>query len=198
MAHNTFRRLTALATFAAFAAFAPMTFHPSTALAADKPAAADAPAYGQAVQKAVDFLRTKGQAKDGSFTAAAGPAVTALVTTSVLRNGRTADEPVVAKALKYLEGFVQPDGGIYQPKSQHRNYETCVAIQCFAEANRDGRYAKLLKAADRFVKGLQWDEGEKRDVSDADYGGAGYGRHERPAESRPFVVPAGRAPVGVN
>ncbi len=150
------------------------------AAAADDADSAEIRAYEQAVQKAVDFLRTKGQAKDGSFSAAASPAVTALVTTAVLRNGRTADDPLVAKSLKYLQGFVQPDGGIYQPKTQHRNYETCVAIVCFAEANRDGRYDKLLAAADRFVKGLQWDEGEKRDISDPTYGGAGYGSTSGP------------------
>src|SRR2546423_6269502 len=68
-----------------------------------------AAAREQAVARAVDFLRTKGQADDGSYSAASGPAVTALVTTALLRNGRTPNDPQIAKSLKYLEGFVQPD-----------------------------------------------------------------------------------------
>ena len=69
----------------------------------------------------------------------------------------------MAKSLKYLEGFVQPDGGIYADKSTHQNYETCLAILCFTEANADGRYDKLIAAAEKFVKGLQWDESEGHD-----------------------------------
>lgn len=176
---------------AAIAALASISFSLTPAIADDKPA--DAQAYEQAVQKAIDFLH-KNQAADGSFTAATGPAVTALVTTAVLESGRTADDPVVAKALKFLEGFIQPDGGIYQPKSQHRNYETCIAIQCLAAANRDGRYDKQLKAADHFVKGLQWDEGEQRSIDDPNYGGAGYGRSERPDLSNTsFLIDALKA-----
>ncbi|HEV7221455.1 MAG TPA: hypothetical protein VGN42_02070, partial [Pirellulales bacterium] len=94
----------------------------------------------QAVNKAIDFLRQKGQADDGSFSKQAGPAVTALVTTAVLRHGRTAEDPLAAKALKYLEGFVQKDGGIYKNESKVQNYETSLALMCFAQANRDGRY----------------------------------------------------------
>ena len=56
---------------------------------------------------------------------------------------RSAD-PVVAKSLKYLESFVRKDGGIYQPDSNHVNYETCITIMAFAEANKDGRYTKLI------------------------------------------------------
>ena len=176
---------------AAIVALASISFSLTPALADDKPA--DAQAYEQAVQKAIGFLR-KNQAADGSFTAATGPAVTALVTTAVLESGRTADDPVVAKALKFLEGFIQPDGGVYQPKSQHRNYETCIAIQCLAAANRDGRYDKQLKAADHFVKGLQWDEGEQRSIDDPNYGGAGYGRSERPDLSNTsFLIDALKA-----
>ena len=67
----------------------------------------------------------------------------------MLRHGRTPDDPVVAKALKYLEGFVHDDGGIYAPGSIRQNYETSLAILCFHEANTDGRYDELLKRAKR-------------------------------------------------
>ena len=134
----------------------------------------------KAVGQAIEFLRQKGQAEDGSFSKQAGPAVTALVATAVLRHGRTTEDPLVAKALKYLEGFVQEDGGIYKPESKVQNYETSLALMCFAEANRDHRYDALIENAENFLKGLQWDGEEGHDESSFSYGGAGYGGHKRP------------------
>jgi len=134
----------------------------------------------KAVGKAIEFLRQKGQAEDGSFSKQSGPAVTALVATAVLRHGRTTEDPLAAKALKYLEGFVQKDGGIYKPDSKVQNYETSLALMCFVEANRDGRYDKLIENAEKFLKGLQWDGDEGHDESSFSYGGAGYGGHKRP------------------
>jgi len=144
------------------------------------PAAADAPTYQQMVDRAIRFLQTKGQAPDGSYAAQVGPGVTAVVTTGILRHGRSPDDPLVAKSLKYLEGFVRPDGGIYEKDNFYRNYETSLALLCFAEANRDGRYDKLIANADRFLKGIQWDEDEGHKLSSPSYGGAGYGKHKRP------------------
>src|SRR5947199_10738537 len=89
---------------------------------------ATAKKYEQMVDKAIQYLAAKGQADDGSFNAAAGPAVTALVTSAILRHGRSPEDPVVAKALKYVERFVQSDGGIYPAGSNNKNYETCIAI----------------------------------------------------------------------
>ena len=87
---------------------------------------------------------------------------------------------MVAGSLEYLEKFVQLDGGIYAPKSRLRNYETCLGVMCFAEANRDGRYDKILKDADSFLKGLQFGDADNRQPSDIAYGGVGYGGPERP------------------
>jgi squalene-hopene/tetraprenyl-beta-curcumene cyclase len=148
--------------------------------AADDALASRAKAYEAAVQKGIEYLRITGQANDGSFSAAAGPGITAIIATSVMANGRTADDPLVAKSLQYLEGFVQPDGGIYAPKSRLRNYETCLGVMCFAAANRDGRYDKTLKNADAFLKGLQFGDKDNRTPSDIAYGGVGYGGAERP------------------
>ncbi len=161
-------------------------------LCAGRSAAQDADkSREKVVQKAIDFLRTKGQAEDGSFSANASPAITALVVQSVLRNGRTVADPTVAKGLAYLDQFVQPDGGIYKPGSRHRNYETCVALVCYSEANADGRYTKLIKNADDFLKKGQWDESEGVERSAITYGGAGYGQAERPDLSNTsFLVEA--------
>src|SRR5439155_866677 len=97
---------------------------------------ATAKKYEQMVDRAIAFLATKGQADDGSFNAQAGPAVTALVTTAVLRHGRSPEDPLVAKALRHVERFVHDDGGIYEG-AYNRNYETCIAMLCFKEANRN-------------------------------------------------------------
>lgn len=132
-----------------------------------------------AIAKTVEFL-AKQQTPEGAFTPQTGAAVTALVTAGLLKSGRPADDPVVAKSLKYLQSFVQPDGGIYAPESNYKNYETGIAILAFAEANKDGRYTELLKGSEKFVRGLQWDETEGKDKSDPTYGGAGYGKSARP------------------
>lgn len=154
-----------------------LTLHAAEPVA---PEAADHQQYEQMVSRAIGYLGSQGQAEDGSFSAQAGPAVTALVATAMLRHGRTPADPLVAKALKYLDGFVQPNGGIYRDGSLYGNYETSIAILCYAEANVDGRYDTLLKRAEAFLVGLQWDEGEDIDPSDPRYGGAGYGRNKRP------------------
>jgi squalene-hopene/tetraprenyl-beta-curcumene cyclase len=150
--------------------------------------------YEQTVTRAIQYLQSKGQAQDGSYSARTGPAVTALVTTGILRAGRSVDDPLVSKSLKYLEGFVQPDGSVANPQSAYKNYETCLAILCFSEANKDGRYNRLLKKADAFVKGEQWDEGEGHDKASFSYGGAGYGSKKRPDMSNTsFLIEALRA-----
>lgn len=150
--------------------------------------------YEQMVSKAINYLTAKGQAEDGSFSSFAGPGITSLVTTAVLRNGRTPDDPLVKTSLAYVKRFVRPDGGIYQEGTLYRNYETCLAILCFKEANADGRYDQLLRKADAFVKGAQWDETEDMDASNTFYGGAGYGRHKRPDLSNTnFLIEALKA-----
>ena len=129
--------------------------------------------------KAISFLRTT-QKEDGSWTTANAPGITGLIVTSLLRSGVPADDPVTAASLKYLSGFVQPDGGIYFSKSNHRNYETCIAVLAFSEANQDGKYKSVIAAADKYLRQQQWDEEELKSKDDPAYGGAGYGSKSRP------------------
>ena len=129
--------------------------------------------------KAIAFLRTT-QKEDGSWTTANAPGITGLVATAFLRSGVARDDATVAAALKFLNGFVQPDGGIYHPKSNHRNYETCIAILAFSEANQDGKYKTLIAGADKYLRQQQWDEEEGKAPADPAFGGAGYGSKSRP------------------
>jgi squalene-hopene/tetraprenyl-beta-curcumene cyclase len=136
-------------------------------------------AYRESVSRGMAYL-SKAQADDGSYSSQAGPGLTAIVATSLLRQGRTAEDAVVAKSLKYLEGFVHEDGGIYAPGSRYQNYETSLGILCFHAANADGRYDELLKKAEAFDKKIQWDSDEGHEEASMNYGGAGYGSHSRP------------------
>jgi squalene-hopene/tetraprenyl-beta-curcumene cyclase len=143
---------------------------------------------------AVTFLKHTAQAEDGSFSQLADPGVTALATTALLRSGLPPDDRQVAKSLQYLESFAKDDGGIYRDGTFYRNYETCIAIMCFAAANVDGRYDELLAAAESFVTSLQWGTDEGQSIDDPAFGGGGYGKHQRPDLSNTqFLIDALRA-----
>lgn len=129
--------------------------------------------------KGINFLKNS-QLDDGLWTTETVPGISALVTTALLESGVPASDPVVSKALKRLAEFVKKDGGIYYAKSNHRNYETCISIMAFSAANQNGRYNTIIKNAEKFLRGLQWDEGEGIESSDTAFGGAGYGKHQRP------------------
>ena len=132
----------------------------------------------KAVSKGLKFLAEQGQSKSGTFSDRVGPGVTALAITAAMRSGRGVEDPLVAKGLAALKTYVKPDGGIYG-NGRLKNYETCVAMLCFAEANRTGEYTALLGRAKEFVTGRQFSEG-KRDPSDPWYGGVGYDGSGRP------------------
>ena len=146
--------------------------------AAETTNAAAGTVFQRTTNRGVAFLR-KMQNPDGSYSAELGPGVTAIVATSLLRNGISERDPAVAKALQYIEQFVQDDGGIYQPASIYRNYETSLAMMCFAETKQE-RFADYLARAQKFIKKLQWDDEEGHGLSSPSYGGAGYGKHKRP------------------
>ncbi len=123
------------------------------------------------VAKGVAFLKTR-QGTDGSFSGKVpgqGPGITALVVAALLRNGASPDDPMVANALKYLEGQVKKDGGIYEKGLA--NYVTSVALMTLSEANQGGKYDTIIKNASKFLKRLQYDS----DEGDVKYGGVGYG-----------------------
>ncbi len=142
----------------------------ATAVAAD-----DAPDANALAAKAVAFLRTR-QGKDGSWSGDREPGITALVVTAMLRTGRIAPEdPVITKGLTFLEKYIGPKGGLSE--APHSVYTTSVALMAFHEANRNagGRYDRIIKGSQEFLKGTQTDEGEGKGREDPAYGGSGYG-----------------------
>ena len=138
------------------------------------------------LEKAVAYLKTR-QNEDGSFAPKlGGPGITALIVAGLIRNGYSPDDPMIYKARKYLEQFVQKDGGIYN--KQLANYTTCVALMAFKEANKSGKYDKIIENATKFLKSLQSDPG---DESDTKFGGVGYNGKERPdASNTQFFIEA--------
>lgn len=147
---------------------------------------------GEIIAKGLKYLAEAGQSDRGTFSDRVGPGVTALALTGVLRNGRSLDDPMVAKGLQALEGFVKPDGGIYG-NGRLKNYETCVAMVCFSEANRSGKYNQILADAKKFVTGVQY-AGANQNASEPWYGGASYGGEGRPDLSNTgYLIEALRA-----
>ena len=150
----------------------------SAALALGTPALARSwsadPTIESLTEKAVAFLKPR-QESDGSWSPnRKEPGITALVITALLRSKRvTPTEPVVAKGLTYLEGFVDPMGGM--PQAAHASYSTAIALMAFQEANVGGRYDAIVKGGQGFLKSKQWDESEAKNPGDPFYGGAGYG-----------------------
>jgi squalene-hopene/tetraprenyl-beta-curcumene cyclase len=140
---------------------------------------ASAPAAGElkaVLDKAYESLKAR-QNDDGSFAPKlGGPGITALAAAALVKAGRGPDDPVVAKALKYLESRVKPDGGVYDRRLA--NYTTCLAIMAFQEANANGKYDRVIASAAKFVKSLQYGDGT--DPADVRFGGVGYDGTSRP------------------
>ena len=133
-----------------------------------------------AIAKATTFLRDYGQQPDGSFSPQSGPAITALVVKALVQNGTPARDPMVERGIEYILTFQQPDGGIYQQESAVANYETSIAMLALHACNAFHQYQEVIYKAEQFLTAIQWDESEGNVPADPEYGGAGYGRHERP------------------
>ncbi|MGV3484794.1 MAG: prenyltransferase/squalene oxidase repeat-containing protein [Planctomycetaceae bacterium] len=131
--------------------------------------------------RGIEYLKTRGQAEDGSFSRESGSAVTSLCVAAILMHRPEAkNDPTIKRALAFIESNIRGDGGVYAEGSKHKNYETCIATAALIEANENGKYDSVLARAKVFIKDLQWDEGEGVTKSDPAYGGAGYGSHSRP------------------
>lgn len=155
---------------------------PGPILGADDPqkgAAGDPASADKLIARGVAFLRPRQDAK-GGWSTQREPGITALVVSALLRSGQVSPaDPVITRALTYLEGYVGPNGGVSE--EVHANYATAIALLAFHEANRNGRYDGVIKAGQDFLKGKQWDESEGKGREDPFYGGAGYGgRNSRP------------------
>jgi len=152
---------------------------------ADEPAkrlGPDAKEWNRVVDKAIGYLKTS-QGAEGGWSVDRSPGVTGVALTGMLETGKvTAKDPTVEKALKYVESLVNPKAGHIagrDPKVQLQNYVTCVNVMALIAADRDS-YKSVIGDATKFLKQLQWDEGEGKSTKDDFYGGAGYDSKSRP------------------
>lgn len=134
------------------------------------------------VTKAVTHLRAT-QAEDGSWSREKSVGVTGVVVTGLLETGRVGpSDPMMARAVKYIESLVNPQAGHIagrDPKVQLQNYVTSINVMALSAAGRD-TYKSVIGDAVRFLRKLQWDEEEGKKASDDFYGGAGYDSQSRP------------------
>lgn len=142
--------------------------------------------------KAIAYLRAQ-QADAGGWSINTSgpnyPAISALVLNGMLMQpGLDATDPTIAKGIRYVLSFKQPDGGIYDQVLP--SYNTAIAISMLTRAKTPEAQAAIAPAVD-FLKQLQFGDGALVDGPFAKetgkvarehpfYGGVGYGRHGRP------------------
>jgi squalene-hopene/tetraprenyl-beta-curcumene cyclase len=140
------------------------------------------PTWEQMVDRTIGYFR-KTQAPDGSWGGKVSPGITGIVLTGLLKTGRLKpDDPMIESALGYIETLVHPEEGHLAGKGaavKLQNYVTSVNVMALVEANRP-KYKTVIDRASKFLRKLQWDEGESKAKDDAFYGGAGYDSKSRP------------------
>jgi squalene-hopene/tetraprenyl-beta-curcumene cyclase len=151
----------------------------------EKPARAVGPdpkQWNAVVDRAVAYLK-RTQDSNGSWSQERSPGVTGIALTGLLQSGKvTAKGPVAERALKFIEGLINPKAGHIagkDPKPQLQNYVTSINVMALTAADRDS-YKQVVGDAVRFLKNLQWDEGEDKTRDSDFYGGAGYDSKSRP------------------
>ncbi len=79
-----------------------------------------------------------------------------------------ANHPAIIKALAFIDGFKQKDGGIYAIDEGLGNYTTALALQVYALTRPEDQ--KTITAAQKYLLGLQ-----NTDQASLGFGGIGYG-----------------------
>jgi len=177
------RRLCWTGTAAAACALALGTLAPGGDTKAKPAAPVDAARWNAVVEKAIAFLKDS-QDKNGGWSTAKTPGVTGVALTGLLRSGKVGpNDPTAKRALAYIEGLVNPKAKHIagkDPKVQLQNYVTSINVMALSAANKADKYEKIIGDAVKFLKQLQWDEGEGIKQDNDFYGGAGYDSKSRP------------------
>ncbi|HZZ80690.1 MAG TPA: prenyltransferase/squalene oxidase repeat-containing protein [Gemmataceae bacterium] len=155
----------------------------SLSSAGEKKVGPDQKTWDAVTRKAAKFLQST-QDKNGGWSTDKTPGVTGIALTGLLRTGQaTAQDPVGAKALAYIESLVDPDKKHIAGKGAKvnlQNYVTSINVMALVEAKQDAKYKAVIGDAVTFLKKLQWDEDDGKDKKDPFYGGAGYDSKSRP------------------
>jgi squalene-hopene/tetraprenyl-beta-curcumene cyclase len=85
--------------------------------------------------------------------------------------------PSVTRGAHFLAGMAQADGGIYDPRDPARalpNYNTALSLAALARVD-DPAHRPLIRRAQAFLAGSQFDESRGYTRQHPAYGGIGYG-----------------------
>jgi len=127
-----------------------------------------------ATDRGIAYLKAH-QSADGSWSDSVG--VTSLALRGMLQNYhnyRETDKELISRSLHFISSKVQKDGSITEIP-QLANYNTATAIQAL-KATGDPQYAEVIANAQRYLKGIQIDEGNGHSPDYKYYGGMGYGK----------------------
>lgn len=147
--------------------------------------AATAERAHELIRRGVRYLLAA-QEPEGGWAGESGPGVSCLVLKALIcEPGVGPAHPAVRRGVEFVLKSQRDDGGIYSGDGLLKNYESSVALSMFAaleKADRGGAPGQTARCERlrRFLIEHQWDEGENKSVDDPWYGGAGYGRGERP------------------
>ena len=148
------------------------------------------PALRSKARRATDaglhFLRGT-LADDGSYSSSVG--VTAIALRAYLTSHRgysETDGAFITRPLGFILKHVDDDGSISET-NQNRNYNTAVSVIAL-KATGNPKYTDKIAKAQKFLAGLQIDEGEGYAPDHAYYGGIGYGGDERPDLSNQYIA----------
>jgi squalene-hopene/tetraprenyl-beta-curcumene cyclase len=140
----------------------------------------------RAVDEGLRYLRET-QLENGSWSNSVG--ITALALRAYLESHRGYDEtdgPFITRPIEFILSHVNEDGSISE-SLQNRNYNTATAMVAL-KATGNPTYDGVLANAQKYLAGLQIDEGEGYDEGHRYFGGIGYGGDERPDLSNQYMA----------
>lgn len=138
-----------------------------------------AKSWDEVTDAAVGYLKTT-QAEDGSWSKAAHPGITSVVLSGLFRTGKaTADDPIAAKGLKFVEGYIDPkDGSLAVGDIRHKFYVTSNNLLALADSKAK-KYEPVIAAAATYMKKGQVGADDMKKDDDVNFGGFGYGPGSR-------------------
>jgi squalene-hopene/tetraprenyl-beta-curcumene cyclase len=140
----------------------------------------------RAVDEGLRFLRET-QQDNGSWSNSVG--ITALALRAYLESHRGYDESdgaFITRPIEFILSHVNEDGSISE-SLQNRNYNTATAMVAL-KATGNPAHDGVLANAQRYLAGLQIDQGEGYDEQHRYFGGIGYGGDERPDLSNQYMA----------
>lgn len=174
----------ARAAFAALFALAPVAVAqaptpqpPATTQPAQPRPRPGAKSWDEVADAAVAYLKTT-QGEDGSWSKATHPGITAVVLTGLLKSGKVkADDPMVAKGLKFVEGMIDDKAGHLaggKDEIRHKFYTTCVNLTAL-KLSAVEKYDPVVAKAAKYLTDGQVGSTDGKKEDDPNYGGFGYG-----------------------